>query len=154
MYLKNKTSKVSADVTMQRIERLLVSAGATGFQKLYANKICSAIIFEIEFEPGKKVAVKLPAKVDLCRKALWNDCVKTAPNTRKSESDFNDQAERTAWRIVQEWVEVQVTLITLRQIDFLQAFMSHVWDGEMTYYERLQQRRFAGLLPAPNESNG
>ena len=60
MFLKNYTSSVPAAQTIANIERLLVNAGATGFQKIFTNKLCTALIFLIEFKPGQKVAIKVP----------------------------------------------------------------------------------------------
>lgn len=148
MYLKNYTSKVSADVTIARIERLLVNAGATGFQKLYEGGLCSAIVFQISFERGgMPINVRLPANVQRCQEALFADYVKASPNGRKEKADFADQAAQTAWRLVQDWVEVQVSLIHLKQVEFLQVFLPYVWDGQRTYYEALRETGFKALLP-------
>jgi len=150
MSLKNYTSEIPADVTMSRIERMLVSAGATAFQKLYEDGQCVAIIFEIEFEPGNKVAVRLPANFSQCLETLWRDYTKSTTKGRKEKSDFAEQAGRTAWKLVQDWVEVQIALIHLKQIEFLQAFLPYVWDGERTIYQKLQGRGFKQLAaPSP-----
>lgn len=145
--IKNYTSGVAVETTMAQIEKVLVVAGATGFQKLYENRICIAIIFEIEWETGKRVAIKLPANVAQCCEALWRECVRNSPKTRKTKPDFYDQAARTAWKLVLDWVEVQVSLIHLKQLETLQAFMAYVWDGKTTYYQALKTGGFQKLLP-------
>jgi len=147
MFLKNYTSSVPADDTIRNIERLLVNAGATGFQKVYKDKLCSAIIFQIEFAPGQKVAVKVPGNVDLCLEALWLDYSKSVVKARKTKADFAEQAARTAWKLAQDDISVQISLIQLRQKDFLQAFMSQVWDGQSTVYEKVRDHGFRALLP-------
>lgn len=147
MFLKNYTSEIAADTTIARIERLVVNAGATGVQKLYIGGICSAIVFEIEFEAGKPLRVKLPANVEHCLNALWDDYSKSTVRPRKSKDDFLDQATRTAWKLVQDWAEVQISLVQLKQVEFLEVFLPYVYDGKQTYYEMLREKKFRGLLP-------
>jgi hypothetical protein len=146
MFLKNYTSEIHQDTTISRIERLLVNAGATGIQKLYTGANCTAIVFEIAFE-DRPLRVRLPANVENCLNALWNDYVRSSPKGRKEKVDFVEQATRTAWKLVQDWVEVQVSLIQLKQVESLEVFMPYVWDGKRTYYESLRENRFKALLP-------
>ena len=48
------------------------------------------------------------------------------------------QAERTAWRIVREWVHAQVTLIQTQMVTVTEVFMPYMLlDGHETAYERL-----------------
>lgn len=147
MFLKNYTSSVPAAQTIANIERLLVNAGATGFQKIFTNKLCTALIFLIEFKPGQKVAIKVPGNVELCAEALWKEYLGNVVKPRKTKADFYDQAARTAWKLAQDDIAVQISLIQLRQKDFLQAFMSQVWDGHTTLYERIRDGGFKMLLP-------
>lgn len=149
MLLKNYTSSVSADITLARIERMLVDAGATGIAKEYkAGKVVS-LVFQMSYDPDKlPMTVKLPANVEACLKVFWKDhCDSRSLRSRKTEADFMDQAERTAWKLQQDWVEVQVSLIKLNQQSRIQAFLPYVWNGEQTFYERLQSNGFKALLP-------
>jgi hypothetical protein len=61
-------------------------------------------------------------------------------NGRKSKkkSDFRQQAARTAWKLQQDWVQVQLSLLLLQKVDFLQVFMAYLWDGQQTFYNRLK----------------
>jgi hypothetical protein len=148
MNLKNYTSGIDADTTLARIERLLVSAGATGIQKLYENQQCSAIVFHIQFQPNERpLSVRLPANVGKCQEALWRDYTKSSVRGRKERSDFLEQATRTAWKLVQDWVEVQISLIHLEQVEFLQVFLPYVWDGKQTFFEHVKETGYKALLP-------
>ena len=53
MNLKNYTSEISADITIARIERILIGAGVDGIQKLYERGQLASLIFKIQFEPDK-----------------------------------------------------------------------------------------------------
>lgn len=74
------------------------------------------------------------------RFAKWN-CRK-----KKKRADFAQQAERTAWKIVQDWVEVQMSMIQTRQADFEEVFMPYLFDGKQTIYQRAVAAGGVGTL--------
>ncbi len=103
-----------------------------------------AVAFHIKL--GEKTfTIRLPAKVNEVWEFLWRDYVNQTTRPRKTKEDFKEQAARTAWKIQQDWVMVQMSLIKLKQADWLQVFMAYVWDGEQTYYERLKGSGFKQL---------
>lgn len=154
MNLKNYTSSVPVDVTISRIERLLVDVGATGIGKEYQSGVVTSLMFRIKFTPDKpEVTVKLPANVEACLNTFWkNHCSTRSAMSKKVKDDFKEQAARTAWKLQQDWVEVQISLIRLQQQDAMQAFLPYAWDGEQTVYERVRSGGFRALLPAPETS--
>ena len=103
------------------------------------------------------MAIRLPADVEAAQQAMWvnyadgdkmtPDGSRLAWNNRKSKcrADFKDQAERTAWKIVQDWVEVQMSMIQMRQAEMLQVFMPYLWDGKETFYSRVKGDGFRML---------
>ena len=153
MNIKNYTSGISPLVTVAKIEQLLVSSGADGIQKHYKNGRLSSLVFRIAFDPQKPpIEIKLPANIEQCQAAFWQDYQKIrTSHHRKTKEDFLDQAERTAWKIMQDWVEVQITLIRLKQVDFVQVFMAYVITGpnEQTFYDQLHETGFRALLEGP-----
>jgi hypothetical protein len=68
------------------------------------------------------------------------------PETRKK---LPEQAERTAWKIVADWVDAQMAMIELAQIEFMEVFLPYLYDAssEQTYFEKLRDKSFVGLLP-------
>lgn len=165
-FLKNYTSNVPVVQTLAEIEKVLIKCGVTGIQKDYhpsgSGKVI-AVTFQIKFTDGQPaISIRLPANEERALQALWMDYVdgesvekvnggdeRILYNNRKQKrrNDFRDQAERTAWRIVRDWIEVQMSMIQMQQADFLQVFLPYVWDGKLSYYDRLNQSKFAGLLP-------
>ena len=146
MNLKNYTSGVPAGTTISYIEAYLMDAGATGIMKDIKNGQVIALMFEMDMGPktGRHV-VKLPANVEEVHKYLWKDYVTSSRRPRKSEVDFLDQAGRTAWKIVQDWVQVQVSMIKLKQMEPMQVFLPYIWDGQRTFYEFLKDKNFKAL---------
>lgn len=149
--LKNYTSSVPAGTTIAYIESYLMSAGATGIMKDIKNGQVVALMFEMDMgKPGKHV-IKLPANVAEVHRYLWNDYITSVRNPRKGEEDFTDQAGRTAWKIVQDWVQVQISMIKLKQMEPMQVFLPYIWDGQRTFYEFLRDKNFKAL-PAPSSA--
>jgi hypothetical protein len=141
MNLKNYTSSVPADTTISRIERILVDGGATGIAKEYEKGRVKALVFQIEFAKDQlPVTIKLPANVAGCQQAMWKEHCRTRSRmSRKTDADFLDQAERTAWKLQEDWVACQMSLIRLQQQDAMCAFLPYAFDGHRTVYEKVKE---------------
>lgn len=143
MNLKNYTSEVPAITSMGKIERNLVEAGATDISKKYEDGICSAITFRmlINLHP---IFFKLPANVDACFKVLWAEVKRPRDDTKKKTKE---QAERTAWKIICDWVEIQLSMIRLEQAETMQIFLPYVYNPktETTFYSQLKEGEFKAL---------
>lgn len=135
--LKNYTSSVAAENSRAKIEKCLVDAGASDISKSYdSNKVCQAIRFRMEVK-GQAVFFQLPANVEACFKVLWAEIKRPNANTK---ANVLQQAERTAWKIVSDWVEVQLAMIQLEQAKALQVFLPYVYDPQSntTLYDRIE----------------
>lgn len=144
MNLKNYTSSTPAHQTISFIEAYLASAGVSGISKQYENGQPVAIFFHIEMPPNR-YTIRLPARITAVHDYLWNDYVTKAKRPRLTKADFLDQASRTAWKIQQDWVQVQISLIKLKQADFLEVFMGYLWDGKQSYYQAMEISKFKQL---------
>ena len=145
--MKNYTSAVPVSRTVARIEEYLAKAGASGIMKEYCDGKLTALSFSLLVGSGKKISIRLPAK----EVEVYNVLVKAVRRPRDGTMDrLRDQACRTAWKLQQDFVEVQLSLIEMRQTDAMQAFLAYVWDGKRTFYEALQQNNFKAL-PEPKE---
>jgi len=152
MNLKNYTSSVPVETTISRIEQYLIGTGlVTGIGKEYKGSIVQSIGFQIEYEAGKlPLTVKLSAKVNECCDFFWKDHCATARRNRRTRDDFLEQAARTAWRLQEDDVRVQTSLIMLKQRTVVEAFMASIWDGERTFYQRVKDSGFKQLT-APKQ---
>ena len=162
MFLKNYTSNVPVCDTVYRIEKVLIRCGAASIAKEYGSTEgdIKAVAFQIE-TPSGKMPIRLPVDVDRALDALWMDYVgddKVSPDgksvaypssnrKKKRRGDFIEQAQRTAWKIVQDWVEVQMSMIQLKQADTLEVFMAYVITdtGETMYRRALAGNGFKQL---------
>lgn len=143
MNLKNYTSQVPADRSIMLIEKLLIDAGATNISKAInpQTKEVEGIIFQIAVN-GNLLLFKLPSKVDQCFKSLWKEVRRVNATTRKNTMD---QAKRTAWKLLYDWVSVQVSLIQIQQVELLEVFLPYAYNGEKTYYEMIKENNFKQL---------
>lgn len=145
MNLKNYTSSVPATTTISYIEAYLADSGiVTGITKEIKDGRAIAVYFCAQHN-SKTFTIRLPANVQLVHDYLWHDYITTHARPKKTKEDFLEQAERCAWKIQQDWVQVQMSLIKLKQADVLQVFMAYVWDGEKTFYDRLKHTGFRQL---------
>lgn len=144
MKLKNYTSETPCDRSLSRIEAVLVSIGASNINKRYEGGKLIAIMFSVTVN-GNDVPFKLPAKVDVVEKVLRQDCKRPRKGTLEK---IYQQAERTAWKIVCDWVEIQGTMIKLQQAEFLEVFMPYVYSlkNNQTMFERMKEGNYKALL--------
>jgi len=150
-FLRNYTSSVPVSQTIARIEQVLIRCGVTAIQKEYGpvGKVV-AITFQLPSEDGYEMSVRLPADEKAVIEVLWNDYEIAHPKfrfDRKEKSDFLQQAERTAWKLVQEWVEIEMSRVQMRQGEIREIFMAYIWDGEQTVYQRIKANGYRALLP-------
>lgn len=142
MNLKNYTSNVPVARTISRIEQMLAEAGASGIHKEYVNGALIALAFSINLPVGRLMTIRLPAN----QSAVYLTMKKSILRPRKGTLDkLNEQAARTAWKLMQDWVEVQLSLIKMQQVDVLQVFLPYVWDGKRTFYESLKDHNYIAL---------
>jgi len=141
MTIKNYTSSVAVNRSVQYITDKLVRHGARNIMQLYNDhQQLTGICFIIKQE-GKDMPFKLPARVDNCEKVLKAQVRRPGPDTYKK---IREQAERTAWKLVSDWVDIQMSLIELDQVEFMEVFLPYVYfpaQGK-TYFEQLKGSGF------------
>jgi hypothetical protein len=136
MNIKNYTSSVASDKSILQIERILIEMGARNIAKEYDGfgKVDS-ISFSIPHPAGEGVIpFKLPAKREPIKKLFLKQYRRP---TKVQEEGAAAQADRTAWKNVKEWVELQATMIKLEQVEFMEVFLPYVYNlhQRMTYFE-------------------
>jgi hypothetical protein len=142
MKIKNYTSEVPANKSIQRIEQRLVQQGARNVWKEYDEKgRMSGLSFTIPKE-GRLLPFKLPARVE----NVVSYFLKKHPYT--SEKKIREQTERTAWRMMDEWTDLQMSLIAIDQAEFMEIFLPYIYDAHQgkTHFEIMRDNGF-NLLP-------
>lgn len=165
-FLKNYTSEVPVSKTINRIESVLIRCGVLRITKEYGPQSeVTAIRFHIPVNGTGEMSVRLPADREKALDALWlnyangdklspdGKTLAWSPHKKKKRSDFADQAERTAWKIVQDWIEIQMSMVQMRQAEQVEVFMPYIWDdrSKTTLFGRLKQGGYRALLPDKTE---
>lgn len=150
MNIKNYTSTVSVDKSVAHIERRLVDHGAHDILKIYENKRLEGIAFIATIE-GQKIPFRIPARVENVRKAMISELKRPRTGNRGRVSSVDrasEQAERTAWKLLSDWVDVQMSLLELDQAKFMEVFLPYVYDHDKkrTLFERMESSGFKNLL--------
>lgn len=126
MNIKNYSSTADASRSMAKIEELLVEIGATNINKQYVEKVCTGITFLLfDLQLQQTLPFHLKAQVEECFNVLWQDVKRPRPETKAA---IQQQANRTAWKILSDWTEVQCTMILLGQAKPLQMFLPFMYD--------------------------
>lgn len=150
--IRNYTSEVPTDRSLARIEAFLVRAGATHTARMYENGKVMGMFFQLPIN-GLPMTFKLPARVEACLKVLikerksLNLPARTEFGRRKQEAakeKLREQAERTAFRILEDWVSVNVSLVELGQAEAIEVFLPHVYNQETnkTLFETAKEGGF------------
>lgn len=144
MTIKNYTSSVPVDRSVSLIEHELVRSKASHIAKWYDTEgNLDGIMFQVEQE-GIPMTFKLPARWRQCFKMMMGEVRKPKPTT---EDRVREQAQRTAWKILYEWVAIQVSMIKLEQADVIEVFLPYYYDQarDQTLFERFKGNGFKQL---------
>lgn len=143
MNIKNYTSGVPAEKSINRIEKILIEMGATSVNKQYEEKKIISITFLIIVN-GTTIPFRLPAKASEVYDVLRSEIKR--PRSGTLDKLF-EQSERTAWKLVCEWVEIQMSMIKLKQADFIEVFLPYVYNyaQNKTFYQSIKDGGFKQL---------
>jgi hypothetical protein len=111
--------------------------------KIYDGERLASIAFIVAIGE-KDFPFKLPARIDRVEKVLYEMYRRPRAGTAQK---IKDQAERTAWKILADWVDIQMSLVELDQAELLEVFMPYLYNHqtETTLFDRFKKNGFAML---------
>lgn len=142
--IKNYTSTVQSSRSVQYIEDKLVRHGAKNIMKFYKEGKLDGIAFIIFINGKGDIPFRVPARIEKVYEIFKASIRRPNKNTYKN---LLDQAERTAWKLLSDWVDVQMSLVELEQVEFLEVFLPFVYDPakEQTFFEKIKDGQFKML---------
>lgn len=133
MALKNRTSE--GNNTFNKIQKILSENGAKKVMFDYdGSGAVEAISFALEID-GKIVGFQLPAMVENVFNILY-------PNNKEYRFEryiksWREQAYKTAWANIRDWIDAQMALVAMRQAKVEQVFLPYVVTRNgQTLYEK------------------
>ena len=138
------------------IQEQLVTHGAKSIMSNYTDTgSIEALSFTIITAEGKVIGIRLPCDPNPVLKVMQSQ-IKDRWHTKGTiPASFvnKEQALRTAWRIVKDWVEAQMALLETQMVKMEQVFLPYaiVRDGK-TLFESMKSGNFA-LLDAKVQSS-
>lgn len=140
MPLLNYTTKVPVDRTVQEIATKLVRAGAKAVMQEYDDDgNITSLCFRLDHR-GQPIMFRMPGRIERIYVVLQDD--------PKVEGRYctMDQAARTGWRIIKDWIEAQLALVESDLVDMVEVFLPYAQkaSGE-TLYEALDSNNYALL---------
>lgn len=148
MPLLNYTTEISAERSIAEVQKLLTAGGATAILLLTdASRRVSAVHFRLKTNFGE-TTFELPAdaaSVSLAINAQIDEETRTRGRKERKIPirlmNNREQAERIAWRIVKDWLEVQLAMHAIGAAKLEQILLPFaVDDSGKTFYRRLLDR--------------
>lgn len=141
MALKNYTSEGRG--TFEKIQKVLASHGANKIMYDYGpDGQLTAITFGLEIN-GQQMGFRLPALVENVVQIMYGKKDRYG-NVKKITGAQRDQAYKTAWANIRDWIDAQMALIDTRQVKLEQVFLPYlIVNNNQTLFEQLESRQFA-----------
>jgi hypothetical protein len=123
----NYTSKVPPEQTIGEIQRLLSNYNVQAMMTEYDGRNVSAVSFKLEID-GKMMSFKLPCNWRAVQQIFIkkNHNIKNTHGRWENLIDGSDeQAIRTAWRVIKDWIEAQLALVEINMVTLPQVFLPY-----------------------------
>ncbi len=142
MSILNYTTKVPVEQSLREITRALVKAGATATMLQYDSGLVSSIAFKLNTKHGP-VSFLLPSNPDGVLRVMLKG------KTTATRAQF-EQANRVSWRILKNWIEAQMAIITAELATPMQVFLPYAQTAQGTVYECFERGGMASLTDQSN----
>ena len=144
MPLKNYTSEVPVERTLQNILAILNKHGASKVTVDYANGEPSSVTFVIQTIKGV-MPVKLPARIENIERLISSQKKPRKAWEKPQPLTANEKAQvrRTAWKNIYDWIAAQMALVETEMVKIEEVFLPYMVTrtGE-TFFEATQRKNF------------
>jgi hypothetical protein len=136
----NYTTQIDPTKTAAECISRLAAHGATAIGMTYDKGFPTGLQFQIMTAHGMQ-AYALPVNVD----GTYNALQKAARARRIPQSKATrEQAQRTGWRVIKDWLEAQLALIEAGVADMSEVMLPWMLvDGQTVYQTFLERNQLA-----------
>lgn len=152
MSVMNYTTKIPAYKTVTEVEYMLMQHGASAIMKTFEDGRINGLTFALPVN-GQNIPVKLPVRIPQVLAALQKE---KREHPKKNVTVTMEQAEMVAWRQVKDWIEAQMQMVDLQQMEMVQIFLQGIQDKNYDRYQSTgsqpaEERQSTGSQPATIE---
>lgn len=122
MGLLNYTTIIEAEQTIGEIQKMLSGHGVTAMMTEYEGPQVSSVSFKLDID-GRIMAFKLPCNWRSVLEVFKKQGITQAKKHR--DKSLENQAIRTAWRIILVWIEAQLALVEVHMATVPQIFLPY-----------------------------
>ena len=145
MPLLNYTTTIKVEKTASEIVGILAKHRATNIMMDYdGTGNVTGIKWRVDADQGP-LGFQLPVNIEAVFQVMTKQGILRSDNQKRRA-----QAERTAWRILKDWVEAQMALLETNMVQLEEIFLPYMLTGEQTLYQVLAAGGFKAL-PQPRE---
>jgi len=119
MPILNFTTQIDAWKTVNEVQQILAKHGVTHFNIKNEGSFPTALAFTIDYK-GQPLNFLLPCNHEGVLRCLKSD--RKVPQRSKN----SEQALRTSWRIVKDWVEAQMAIVQAQLAPIQEVFMPYL----------------------------
>lgn len=119
MPLLNYSTKISPEQTIGEIQKILSRHGVQAMMTEYEGRNVASVSFKM-LVSDQTVSFRLPCKWSAVLEIFKND-----PVYRRRGAASEEQAIRTSWRIIKEWVDAQLALVEINMVTIPQVFLPY-----------------------------
>ena len=143
--LKNFTTDLTEAQIFDLIRKSLAEHRAKRISFDYDdNGLACALSFQLQIH-HQVFTFRLPARLDNVKR-LVEEAYQTTGLSLRGKS-LDDQAYRTAWANIKDWVIAQMALVDAEMVKVEEIFLPYLLtDDDRTFFEEFEQHR---QLPAP-----
>ena len=138
MALLNYTTTIDPEQTISEIQRMLSKYGISAMMTEYDGPHVASVSFQIRINE-KPIAFKMPCNWRAVL-VVFNEQGIGTSKIKHKDKNTNNQAIRTAWRIIKVWIEAQLALVEVNMVTIPQIFLPYAItrDGR-TLAEKIEE---------------
>ena len=127
MALLNYTTKIEPEQTISEIQKMLSRHGVTAMMTEYDGPHVSGVSFRVNLD-GKPLAFRLPCNWKAVEAILRPKNPRNLYDAKRKaaqEDAWKQQAIRTAWRIIKDWIATQLAMVEVKMVTVPQVFLPY-----------------------------
>jgi hypothetical protein len=143
--LKNFSTSIAVEKTIAEIEMMLAKYGATKIMKEFdENGQPARLSFAVMTQKGE-----MPVKLPMNKEGLLNVFKFQVSNGYLPKKFWgtewaNEQVARVGWRIIKDWLDAQLTLLSIEMVKIEEIFLPYIYSPKLdkTMFQVLEDKGF------------